>query len=127
MTDADPAPRRIAYFTMEIGLEPEMPTYSGGLGVLAGDTVRAAADLGLPMVGVSLLYRQGFFHQHLAADGYQSEAPEVWEPDRFLERVDSRVSIVLNDREVVVCAWLYRVLGAGGAFVPIYLLDTDVP
>lgn len=124
---ADPAPRNIAYFTMEIGLEPEMPTYSGGLGVLAGDTVRAAADLGLPMVGVSLLYRQGFFRQHLGPDGYQSEAPDMWEPDRFLKPVDVRVSIVLNGRPIVACAWLYAVQGAAGAVVPIYLLDADLP
>ena len=65
----------IAYFSMEIALENHIPTYSGGLGVLAGDTLRAAADLGVPMVGVTLLHRQGHFTQRLDADGTQREEP----------------------------------------------------
>ncbi len=73
-------PRTIAYFSMEIGLDPAMPTYSGGLGVLAGDSLRAAADLGMPMVAVTLLYRKGYFRQHLDAKGHQSEAPALWNP-----------------------------------------------
>ena len=80
---------RIAYFSMEIAVEPAAPTYSGGLGVLSGDTLRAAADLGLPIVGVSLLYRQGFFEQHLAPDGSQTEGPNTWEPARFMEPLDA--------------------------------------
>ena len=80
----------IAYFSMEIALENRIPTYSGGLGVLAGDTLRAAADLALPMVGVSLLHRQGYFVQRLDADGTQHEesvfssrTAATFEPDRF--------------------------------------------
>ena len=65
----------IAYFSMEIALDSRIPTYSGGLGVLAGDTLRAAADLGVPMVGVTLLHRQGHFTQRLEADGTQREEP----------------------------------------------------
>ena len=57
-------PSTVAYFSMEVGIEPAMPTYSGGLGVLAGDTLRAAADLGVPMVGMTLLYRKGYLEQH---------------------------------------------------------------
>ena len=57
--------RSIAYFSMEIGIEDAMPTYSGGLGVLAGDTIRAAADLKVPMVGMTLLHRKGYFYQRL--------------------------------------------------------------
>ena len=67
--------RTIAYFSMEIALEAGMPTYSGGLGVLAGDTVRAAADLHIPMVAVTLLHRQGYFSQRLDAHGWQHEEP----------------------------------------------------
>ena len=75
----------IAYFTMEVGLEPDMPTYSGGLGVLAGDTLRAAADLNIPLVGVTLLHRKGYFRQHLDDRGNQTESPVDWYPEEFLE------------------------------------------
>jgi starch phosphorylase len=70
----------VAYFSMEVGLEPEMPTYSGGLGILAGDTLRAAADLGIPMVRVTLQHRKGYFRQHLDKNGNQSESPVDWYP-----------------------------------------------
>lgn len=68
----------IAYFSMEIALEPGMPTYSGGLGVLAGDTVRAAADLKVPLLAVSLIYHKGYFTQRLDESGWQHEAPTEW-------------------------------------------------
>ena len=69
---------------MEIALENSMPSYSGGLGVLAGDTIRAAADIRLPMVAVSLLYRKGFFTQRLSEDGSQTEEPVEWHVEKFL-------------------------------------------
>ena len=75
----------IAYFSMEIALDPSIPTYSGGLGVLAGDILRSAADLQLPMVGVSLVHRRGYFRQHLDSAGRQSETPQEWSPDERLE------------------------------------------
>src|SRR2546425_7343693 len=75
--------RLVAYFSMEIALENAMPSYSGGLGVLAGDTIRAAADLRLPMVAVSLLYRRGYFTQRLAEDGSQTEEPVEWRGEGF--------------------------------------------
>ena len=65
----------VAYFSMEVGLDPHVPTYAGGLGVLAGDMVRAAADLGLPLVAVTLLHRHGYFRQRLDQRGGQSEKP----------------------------------------------------
>jgi starch phosphorylase len=122
-----PGDPRIAYFSMEVGLKTEMPTYSGGLGVLSGDTLRAAADLGAPVVGVTLLYRQGFFRQHLAADGSQTETAPRWDPENFLERLDSVVRLPLEGREVCLRPWLYRVQGARGAEVPLYMLDADLP
>src|SRR3979411_150744 len=73
MLSPDPV---VAYFSMEIALEPDFPTYSGGLGILAGDTLRAAADLGVPLVGVSLVHRLGYFRQHLDSDGNQTESPD---------------------------------------------------
>jgi starch phosphorylase len=122
-----PVDRRIAYFSMEVGLKTEMPTYSGGLGVLSGDTLRAAADLGAPMVAVTLLYRQGFFRQHLAADGSQTETAPKWEPERFLEPIDTLVKLPLEGREVCLKPWLYRVRGDGGSEIPLYMLDADLP
>ena len=117
----------IAYFSMEVGLDPAMPTYSGGLGVLAGDTLRAAADLGVPMVGVTLSYRKGFFHQHLDARGQQSESPSVWYPEEFLEPLEPRVSVTIEGRQVQVRAWRYVVRGVSGHSVPVYFLDTTLP
>ena len=122
-----PVDRRIAYFSMEVGLKTEMPTYSGGLGVLSGDTLRAAADLGAPMVAVTLLYRQGFFRQHLAADGSQTETAPKWEPESFLEPIDTLVKLRLEGREVCLKPWLYRVQGDGGSDIPLYMLDADLP
>ena len=78
-------PNSIAYFSMEVGLDSGMPTYSGGLGVFAGDTLRAAADLGLPMIGVTLLHRKGYFHQTLDANGNQTERPVAWRYEEILE------------------------------------------
>jgi starch phosphorylase len=124
---ADRGTRRIAYLSMEIGLDSGMPTYSGGLGVLAGDTLRAAADLALPVVGISLLYKQGFFRQHLDIEGYQTESAYNWDPHRYLKQLDVRVSIHLEGRTVALGAWIYPVRGATGATVPIYFLDADRP
>lgn len=104
-----------------------MPTYSGGLGVLAGDTLRAAADLGVPMVGISLLYKQGFFRQHLDIEGYQSESAYTWDPRQFLEPQDLRVTVRLSGREVRLTAWRYLIEGITGATVPVYFLDADLP
>ncbi|MBX6330379.1 MAG: alpha-glucan family phosphorylase [Gemmatimonadaceae bacterium] len=117
----------IAYFSMEICLEQEIFTYSGGLGVLAGDTLRSAADLGVPMVGVTLLHRKGYFRQHLDANGQQSESPEEWRPDGRLEQAPARISVEIDGRTVQVRAWRYPVRGINGHVVPVYLLDTDLP
>jgi glycogen phosphorylase len=119
--------RKIAYFSMEIALESAMPSYSGGLGVLAGDTIRAAADLRLPMVGVSLLYRKGFFEQRLAEDGSQSEEPVEWRIEDFLQEEAVRASITIEGRKVELRCWRYDAKGVRGYTVPIYFLDADLP
>ncbi|HXW04528.1 MAG TPA: alpha-glucan family phosphorylase [Vicinamibacterales bacterium] len=116
---------QVAYFSMEIGLETRIPTYAGGLGVLAGDTLRSAADLGRSMVGVTLLHRKGYFRQRLDARGRQSEEPVAWAVEDILRPAPARIGVELNGRLVQVGAWLYELRGAGGA-VPVYLLDTDV-
>jgi starch phosphorylase len=117
----------VAYFSMEIGLEASMPTYAGGLGVLAGDTIRSAADLEVPMAAVTLLHRYGYFYQRLDAQGNQTEEPVVWSPDDFLELLQPRVSVEIEGRQVQIRAWRYIVRGVSNGRVPVYLLDTDLP
>jgi starch phosphorylase len=112
---------------MEIGLESHLPTYSGGLGVLAGDTLRSAADLGLPMVAVTLIYRKGYFRQHLDTQGNQSESPASWTPDDILEPLEPVVTVSLEGRQVQVRAWRHQVRGFSGHTVPVYFLDTALP
>jgi starch phosphorylase len=117
----------IAYFSMEICLEQAIPTYSGGLGVLAGDTLRSAADLGVPMVGVTLLHRKGYFQQHLDASGVQTESPITWRPEDVLAPTSPTVTVEVAGRKVKVRAWCYTVRGVTGHEVPVYLLDTALP
>ncbi|HEY1865870.1 MAG TPA: alpha-glucan family phosphorylase [Candidatus Acidoferrales bacterium] len=120
-------PRLVAYFTMEIALANAMPSYSGGLGVLAGDTIRAAADLQFPMVAMSLLYRNGYFTQRLSADGAQVADPVEWRPEDFLHQETARVSVPLENRRVELRAWRYDAKGVRGGEVPVYFLDADLP
>jgi starch phosphorylase len=117
---------RVAYFSMEIALENDIPTYSGGLGVLAGDLVRSAADLGVPIVAVSLVSRAGYFKQTISDSGEQREEPQWWEPRRFAEPLHALVSVPLQDRDVWVRGWLYTVESPTGRTAPVILLDTDL-
>src|SRR5205814_9857552 len=126
-TQPNSVKRFIAYFSMEIALENAMPSYSGGLGVLAGDTIRAAADLRLPMAAVSLLYRKGYFTQRLAEDGSQTEEPVAWRVEDFLTEESARLSVPLENRRLEVRAWRYDVKGGRGLDVPVYFLDADPP
>jgi starch phosphorylase len=119
--------RLVAYFTMEIALENAMPSYSGGLGVLAGDTIRAAADVHLPMVAVSLLYRKGYFSQRLEEDGTQTEEAVEWRVEDFLQEERAQVSVPLENRRVKLRCWRYVAKGVRGYEVPIYFLDADLP
>lgn len=117
----------IAYFTMEIALESGVPTYAGGLGVLAGDTIRAAADLEMPVAAVSLLYRRGYFRQAFDGEGQQREEASTWSPEKALAALEPRVTVELADRKLHLRAWRYDVRGATGSVVPVYLLDADLP
>jgi starch phosphorylase len=117
----------VAYFSMEIAIAPDMPTYSGGLGVLAGDTMRSAADLGLGLCAVTLLHRKGYFQQHLDARGLQSAEDQPWPLEKILLLEDPVVEVMIEDRPVVVRAWRYDLEGVTGHTIPIYLLDTDLP
>ena len=111
---------------MEIAIHPAMPTYSGGLGVLAGDTLRSAADLGIPLVAFTLLHRKGYFQQHLDKSGTQTENVQPWNPADFCSEEPARIMVSVEDRNVTVRAWRYDLEGRSGHVVPIYLLDTDL-
>jgi len=117
---------RIAYFTMEIALRPDIPTYSGGLGVLAGDTVRSAADLELPLVTVSLVSRAGYFRQRIDEAGHQHEDPDPWDPAAVARPLQARVAVPIEGRDVWVGGWLYVLEGHMGGRQPVILLDTDL-
>ena len=117
--------RRVAYFSMEVALDDNMPTFSGGLGVLAGDTLRSCADLEIPVVAVSLVHRRGYFHQEIR-DDWQFEHDAPWSPDSTLQEVNVRVSVTIEDRAVQLRAWRYDVVGASGHVVPLLFLDTDL-
>src|SRR3954470_5518474 len=117
----------VAYFSMEICLEQAVPTYSGGLGVLAGDTLRSAADLGVPMIGITLLHRKGYFEQHLDAAGAQTEQPVAWNPEDILDLLPVSATVQIEGRTVRVRAWRYIIRGVSGHEVPVFLLDTAVP
>lgn len=116
----------VAYFTMEVALEDALPTYSGGLGVLAGDYLRSAADLGLPIVAVTLCYHGGYFTQHVDSAGRQHATPVEWSPSEVLDPLDTVVTIELDGRPVAVGAHRYVIEGETGAQVPVYFLDTDL-
>lgn len=117
----------VAYFSMEIALRNEIPTYAGGLGVLAGDTLRSAADLRLPLVGVTLVSRAGYFHQDIDATGRQLERQVSWDPRRWAQPLDAKVAVRIEDHPVWVNAWLYVIESRLGGATPVLLLDTDLP
>jgi starch phosphorylase len=111
---------------MEIGLIKDVPTYSGGLGVLAGDTIRSSADLKLPLVAVTLVSKKGYFQQEITKDGWQIEHPQEWDPSKFMKLLPSEVTVRIQNRDVRIKAWLYEVKSLTGGVVPVLFLDTDV-
>jgi glycogen phosphorylase len=118
---------RVAFFSMEIALRSEIPTYAGGLGVLAGDTLRTAADLRVALVGVTLVSRAGYFRQELDASGRQIEHPAPWDPARWAAPLSAKVAVHIDGRSVWVGAWLYVIESLLGGLAPVILLDTDQP
>ena len=126
MSNALPKTGTIAYFSMDVAADSAIPTYSGGLGVLAGDMLRSAADLEIPMVAVTLLHRKGYFEQRLDARGNQLESPSKWSPENHLTHLAPKVSLLIESREVRIGAWQYRFVGITGHTVPLIFLDTDL-
>jgi starch phosphorylase len=117
----------IAYFSMEIGVKNDIPTYSGGLGILAGDTIKSAADLNLPLVAVTLITRKGYFNQEIDANGWQKEKPMVWDPSTYMTLLPTKITVLIEGRDVLIQAWMYKVISPRGGKVPILFLDTDLP
>jgi len=117
---------KIAYFSMEIGIDENIPSYSGGLGILAGDTLKSCADLNVPVVGVTLLSENGYFYQKIDEHGNQIELPIQFPVSNFLQELPSNTTVNIEEREVKVRAWLYQWRGVGGYIVPVFFLDTNI-
>ncbi len=117
---------KIAYFSMEIGIDEHIPTYSGGLGILAGDTLKSCADQNVPVVGITLLSENGYFYQKIDQEGNQIELPYNFNIDDFLKLLPSKTSVNIEGREVKIRIWNYLVKGIGGYLVPIFFLDTNI-
>jgi len=128
MPQLDPFTRtqRIAYFSMEIALQNDIPTYSGGLGILAGDSMRSAADLEIPMVAISLVSHAGYFEQEIDAQGRQVEHHSAWQPSSQATRLEAKVAVSIEGRLVWVAGWLYVLKGHMNGEIPVILLDTDI-
>ena len=118
---------KIAYFSMEIGVHNDIPTYSGGLGVLAGDTIRSGADLKLPMVAVTLMSRKGYFTQEIDSTGKQIEHAAVWNPADYMKLLPYRATVQIEGKDVQVQTWLYNVKSLTGGSIPVFFLDTNLP
>ena len=116
----------IAYFSAEIGISSSLPTYSGGLGVLAGDHIKAAGDIGLNMCAITLLYREGYFKQRIDEEGIQTETYPRFDPYPLLKKLDVKFTLRLRARDVWIQVYRFDYVGHGGHSVPIYFLDTDV-
>ena len=117
---------KIAYFSMEIGLSNSIPTYSGGLGVLAGDTIKSGADLKIPLVATTLLFKKGYFRQEINGEGRQTEQPIDWDPAKAMTCLPKKIVVQIEGRRVYVQAWRYTVLSFTGGAVDVFYLDTDV-
>lgn len=117
---------KIAYFSMEIGIDENIPTYSGGLGVLAGDTIKSCADLNIPLIGITLLSEKGYFYQKIDENGNQIELPINFSVDNFLTLLPKKTSVTIEGREVKIQIWMYNYKGIGGYNIPVFFLDTNI-
>jgi len=117
---------KVAYFSMEIGVNSDIPTYSGGLGVLAGDVIRSSADLRIPLIAVTLVSRKGYLKQKITPDGTQLDYPDEWEPEEFMRLLPTTILLKIGEREVKVGAWAFDQQSLTGGVVPVLFLTTDV-
>jgi starch phosphorylase len=117
---------KIAYFSMEIAMASDIPTYSGGLGVLAGDAIRSSSDLRLPLVAVTLVSKKGYLKQKITLDGRQLEYPEEWDPSKFMKLLPETASVKIAGRDVKIGVWVYEQESLTGGTIPVLFLTTDV-
>ena len=117
---------KIAYFSMEIGMNSAIPTYSGGLGVLAGDVIRSSADLRIPLVAVTLISKKGYLKQKISADGWQIEFPEEWDPSDYMKLLPETANVKISGRDVKIGVWAYEQESLTGGTIPVLFLTTDV-
>jgi glycogen phosphorylase len=122
-----PALTDVAYFSMEVMLETDIPTYSGGLGMLAGDILRSCADLNINAVGVSLVYSGEVFRQHIQADGSQTFIEVEWKKMDHLTKLTDKITLNIHNEEVQIGVWRYDIVGLEGHVVPVFLLDAHFP
>ena len=115
-----------AYFSMEIALRNDIPTFSGGLGVLAGDTIKSFADLGAPVAAVTLIYNNGYFCQKITPDGRQEESLVQWDPRQTMRLLPQKLEMCLDNHSVWVQVWQYDQIGVTGHTVPVLFLDTNL-
>jgi starch phosphorylase len=117
---------KIAYFSMEIGIDENIPAYSGGLGILAGDTIKSCADLNVPVVGVTLLSENGYFYQKIDDNGNQIELPIRFDVANYLKLLPTIARVNIENRDVKIRAWYYKVKGVGGYIIPVFFLDSNI-
>jgi starch phosphorylase len=117
---------KIAYFSMEIGIDENIPAYSGGLGILAGDTIKSCADLNVPVVGVTLLSENGYFYQKIDDNGNQIELPIRFDVASYLKLLPTIARVNIENRDVKIRAWYYKVKGVGGYIIPVFFLDSNI-
>jgi glycogen phosphorylase len=117
---------KIAYFSMEIGINSAMPTYSGGLGILAGDVIRSSADLRIPLVALTLVSKKGYLKQKLTPDGWQMEYPEEWDIQKFMKLLPETATLKISERDVKIGVWVYEQESLTGGTIPVLFLTTDV-
>ena len=117
---------KTGFFSMEIGLNDNIPIYAGGLGILAGDALKSCADLKLPVAGITLLYKKGYFKQKIDSEGNQSEEEQPWDIKKELKQLDHKVKIKIKGEKVTVGCWVYELEGIAGSKRPVFFLDTDL-
>jgi starch phosphorylase len=116
----------IAYFSMEIGISHSMPTYAGGLGILAGDLLKSYADIKLPVIGITLLNEKGYFKQVIDNEGNQQEYPVDWNVKDYMQLMPNQVIVNIEGRDVKIRVWKHMIRGITGYNIPVFFLDSNV-
>ncbi len=117
---------KVAYFSMEIGIDDSIKSYAGGLGILAGDTLKTATDMEVSMTGITILYKNGYFKQELTETGEQIESADKWDFEKLLTNTGVKFEIPLRSDKIIVEIWKYNISGVTGFTNSILFLNTDI-